>query len=459
MLSKRPCRSIRLDRRTLLRGGSSALVARIALPALDAMLNTHGTAWADGAPLPVRFGIWYWGSGVHPSRFFPRTVGSGWELTPELAPLAKVRGDLNVLGNYHIKQDGVAHHVGTAIMKTGRIYTQLNGLFNTDVAVPSFDVGIARALGKDSPLPRLDVGVYSDGKFKGEGLNTRALAHNGPNSPIMAETNPQVIFDRLFMGGAAPRSGGEDATARAHLLARRSVLDLVRNEASALRQRLGAADQARIDQHLEAVRALEKRLGAAPAPGMNRCQPPGRPAQGKPDLARPDLVTNNRLMAELVTLAMACDLTRVFTFRHHGWTDDPVFHMFGAKDVHHQLGHVESGDQPTVHKTNVFTMQAFAVLLERLKELRVGDGSLLDRCAILAYSEIAEGRTHARGNIPLMVAGRAGGKLKTGLYHRSSTGESATKAHFTLFKVLGLPVSSFGEGPNRVTDGIAAIEA
>ncbi len=453
----------RMDRRALLRGAAGGLAAAIALPTLEAMLNGNGTAHADGSPLPVRLGVWYWGSGVHKARFFPRTPGPAWEMTPELAPLERVRGDLNVLGGYEVKQDGVVHHIGTAVMKTGRGYIQAGGgAFNTDVAVASFDVDVARAIGKDSPVQRLDVGVFSDGKFKGEGINTRALSHNGPNSPNMAETSPQAVFDLLFGGrapGMAGAAGADAKAAAAHALGRKSVLDVVTAEARALRGRVGAADGARLDQHLEALREIEKRLATAgAAPPAGRCTPPARPALGKPDLRMPDVVGTNKLMAELVALALSCDLTRVFTFRHHGWTDDPVFAALGAQDTHHNLTHNEGGAQPVVQKINEFTMAELAVFLERLKGTAVAGGTLLDRCAILAYSEVGEGRNHARSDIPILVAGKAGGALKTGLYHRSTTRESVTKVHVTMLRALGLAPAGFGEGPNRVTDGVAAIE-
>lgn len=435
-----------LHRRTVLRGLAWGVPAAIALPTLDIMLNGNGTAYANGAQLPLRLGIWYWGSGVHRGRFFPGQTGSNWELTPELAPLAEVRDHLNVLSGYDIKSDGIVHHVGTAVMKTGRNYIHLGGgTFDTDVAVHSFDVSVAESMGSDLPFSRLDVGVYSDGLFKGEGLNTRALSHAGPNRPNYAETNPSAVFERLF----AEQSVG------IHQLGRESVLDAVAEDANALIPKLGASDRARVEQHLEAIRSIERRLD----PGADGCQAPTHPGVGAPDPVRPDMVLNNELMVDLVGVALACDLTRVFTFRHHGWTDDPVFwHLGGANDTHHNLTHNEAGDQPTVRSINEFTMGEFAKLLERLASTPEGDGSILDQCAIMAYSEVGEGRNHSREDIPIIVAGRAGGALRTGLHHRGSR-ESATKVHLTLVRALGLDWPSFGHNENEVDSTISEIEA
>jgi hypothetical protein len=434
-----------LSRRTLLKGMAWGLPAAVALPTLDMMLNDNGTAYATGVPLPRRLGIWYWGSGVHKSRFFPTQTGLDWELTPELAPLAGVRSHLNVLSGYDIKSGGIVHHVGTAVMKTGQTYVDLGGgAFNTDVAVPSFDVTVANSLGEGLALRRLDVGVYSDGIFNGEGLNTRALSHEGPNIPNYAETDPRAVFDRLF----ASQSVGIEQIGRS------SVLDAVAADTSALLPRLGSADKARVERHLELIRSIERRLVA----GAVSCQAPARPNLQDSDLEQPDFVLINELMVDMIGLAFACDQTRVFTFRHHGWTDDPVFTNLGASARHHSLTHNEGGDQPTVRRINEFTMGQFAKLLARLSSTAEGAGTVLDNCAIMAYSEVAEGRDHSREDVPLIVAGRAGGALRTGLHHRGD-GESATAVHLTLARALGLNWPSFGEDENEVTSTVSEIEA
>src|SRR5690606_28793123 len=145
---------------------------------------------------------------------------------------------------------------------------------------------------------------------------------------------------------------------------RSSVLDIVSEQARSLRGRLGVADQARIDEHLEAIAGIERRLDDTPLPTTSACQPPSQPAQGEPDLRNPDMILHNDLMVDLTAMALACDRTRVFTFRHHGWTDDPVLEEFGATDRHHNLTHTEGGEQPTVHAINVFTMEQLARLIE-----------------------------------------------------------------------------------------------
>lgn len=436
----------KLERRRFLRGIAWGAPALVGLPVLDIMLNENGTAMADESGLPLRLGVWYWGSGVHKTRFFPTETGTAWQITSQLAPLSSVRDHINVLSGYDIKASGIVHHVGTAVMKTGANYIKHAGQFDTDVVKESFDVTAARTLCEGLPFERLDLGVYSDGVFNGEGLNTRALSHNGPNLPNYAETNPQAIFDRLF--------GTEIEVVGVHELARQSVLDAVAGDIHDLMPRLGAADRVKVEQHLEAIRAIERRLSNTEGSG---CGAPTRPEVGQPDQNNPDLVRNNELLVDLLSVALSCDLTRVFTFRHHGWTDDPVFREFDANARHHSLTHNEGGSQPTVDQTIQFTMGQFATLLQRLSETPEGDGSLLDRCAIMAYSEVAEGNNHSREDIPVIVAGRAGGALQTGLHHRGP-GDSATKVNLTVARAVGLQWENFGEDENFVDSTITEIE-
>ena len=257
-----------LNRRTFLRGAACGLPIAVALPALQIMLNDHGTAHASGEPLPQRLGVWSWGSGVHKNRFFPSQTGENWQITEQLMPLANVRSKINVLSGFDVKADGVVHHIGTAIMKTGQTYIQHgNGAFDTDVAVASFDVEAAKVLSAATPFSKLDIGVYSDGVFKGEGLNTRALSHAGPNQPIYAEQSPQALFDRIF----------GDGSTGVHLLGRKSVLDAVKGDTQALMPRLGAADKLRVEQHLDAIRAIEERLDN---PSDGDCTPATTPVGG-----------------------------------------------------------------------------------------------------------------------------------------------------------------------------------
>ncbi|MDZ7925615.1 MAG: DUF1552 domain-containing protein [Marinagarivorans sp.] len=439
-----------LKRRTFLRGIAYGAPTAVALPILDCMLNENGTALAQEGAIPRRLGVFYWGSGVHTNRFFPTTTGANWELTPQLQPFAGVREHINVLRGYDIKSNGIVHHVGTCVMKTGANYIKNAAQFDTDVAKESFDVTAGRTLAKGRPFEHLAIGLYVDGR-NAEGLNTRALSHRGRNQPNFAEINPQTLFDRLFgVSRINPVNG-----AGVGILARQSVLDSVLGDIQALMPRLGAADKMKAEQHLEAIRSIEERL--VPPEGA-ACQHPARPSVGSPNVSNPNINLHHGLMVDLLTYALACDLTSVFTFRHNGWTDEWVFRDQGASARHHSLTHTEGGTQPVVDKSIRYIMGNFAALIKRLAETSEGAGSLLDNCAIMGYSEIAQGSNHSRLDIPLITAGRAGGALRTGLYHNGSR-ESATKLHLTMARAVGLNWESFGEAENKVDSTISQIEA
>ena len=440
----------KLKRRTFLRGVALGVPTAVGLPVLDCMFNENGTALAQNGELPRRLGVFYWGSGVHTNRFFPSSTGANWELTPQLQPFAGVREHINVLSGYDIKADGIVHHVGTCVMKTGRNYIKNAGRFDTDVATESFDIRAGRELSKGRAFENLSIGLYTDGR-NAEGLNTRSLSHYGRNQPNFAEINPQTLFDRLF---GMPRVNPNDS-ASMEILARQSVLDSVLEDIRSLMPRLGAEDKIKTEQHLESIRSIEERLVL---PAGAACQQPARPGVGRPPFSNPDIDLHHGLMVDLLAYALVCDLTRVFTFRHNGWTDEWVFRDQGASSRHHTLTHNEGGSQPIVDRSIRYIMGNFAKFIQRLADLKEGAGSVLDNCAIMGYSEVAQGSNHSRRDIPLIIAGRAGGALRTGLHHRGSR-ESATKVHLTLARAVGLNWSSFGEDENRVDSTISQIEA
>jgi len=414
------------------------------------MLNENGNAYAQGGQMARRMGVFYWGSGVHTRNFFPSGEGTNWSMPSQLKPMEGVREHFNVLSGYDIKSAGIVHHIGTCVMKTGKNYIKNAGRFDTDVAKESFDVTAGRTLSRGLPFDNLSIGLYTDGRGA-EGLNSRSLSHGGRNQPNFAEINPQKVFDRLF---GVPRVNSNDG-AGAEVIARRSVLDSVMGDIKDLTRRLGAEDKIKTEQHLESIRSIEERLvlpmGAA-------CQQPERPKVGRANIRNPDINLAHSLMVDLLAYALACDLTRVFTFRHSGWTDEWVFRDQGANARHHSMTHNEGGSQPVVDRSIKYTMGNFAILIKRLSEMKEGASTVLDNSAIMGYSEVAQGNNHSRQDIPLIVAGRAGGMLRTGVHHKGSR-ESATKVHLTMARAVGLDWDSFGEDENRVTSTISQIEA
>ena len=443
----------RLSRRAVLRGIGGG-VATLALPPLDAMLDNHGTAYADGAPLPKIFGVFMWPDGVKPDLWVPPDTGANWTMTPQLQPLAAVRGDINVLSGFNCKITGFVHHAGTVGMLSGAPYVVVGSGTTTTFSQPSVDVIAARAIGTKTALPSLEVGVDNK-NYPNEGTTGYVLSHNGPmnvNPPIYS---PAALFDKVFPGAGGGATNPAAARAAAIAAAgRKSILDAVTADAGDLRERLGTADRARLDQHLDGIRQLETRL-ASPAMMSAGC-PGGTARPTDPDPTAH--VLTSQAISDVLALALACDVTRVFSYKYALWHTTTFTELTadGAKEDFHTYTHIEPGDQPLVQKHILLHMQQVAYLIAKLKAVTVGAGTLLDQCAILFTTEVQEGRNHLTDNIPMIVAGRAGGALRTG-QHVHALGDNTSNVHLTLLQAVGVPATSFGAGPGLSTGTVTAI--
>ncbi|MCA9544600.1 MAG: DUF1552 domain-containing protein [Myxococcales bacterium] len=438
MIVKRPP----MSRRAVLKG----LAATVALPPLEAMLNTHGTAWADGEALPTRFGVWFWGNGVRRQHWIPNGEGAGWQPGAELAPLQGVKGWVSPVTGLEIKTATHPHHSGMAGILTGARYQQVGETRDTIVttfAHPSVDMLAAAHFEGQTPFRSLELGIARQ-TGSDEGTSFLHLSHNGPNNVNPSEENPQAVYRRLF--GMAQDTRVD--------LARRSVLDGVMGRIRRLQGRVGATDRARLEQHFESVRALERRL-AAEAP---ECLPPDDPGTFPPVEGREQLAANNRAMSELLALGLACDLTRAFSVKFCSAGSGVIVHPAGARNGLHQMCHDEPAPQPTVHAAVTFIMEQLAVCLQVLRDTPAGAGNLLDHCSILCTTELSEGNVHSNDEFPILIAGKGSGRLRGGIHYRDRGRANTSHAVLTALRGAGVPAASFGHGPGRVDTGIGALE-
>lgn len=453
-------RKWRLSRRRMLRGMAGGALTAIALPTLDAMLNDHGTAYAqDMAPLPKRFGVFFWGNGVRLARWRPSGTSAAYELSEELMPLASVKDYVSVVTGMNIKSGNErGHHAGAVgiLSASPMIPQDPNGApYASTFSAPSIDQVVAAELGSQTRYRSLELGI-SRRVVSGEGTTLRYLSHNGPDNANPPEYSPRAAFERLFGDGfVAP---GGQVTVDPRLALRRSVLDAVRQDANALRMRVGSADRLRLDQHLDSIRALENQIElieAAPPP-PNACMAPQDPG----DLPNEQLTLITDAMADLLALSLACDQTRVFSIMYSGGVALTVYDELGISTEHHGLSHDEGGDQPQMHRITTFIMAKLATVLERLRDTPEGDGNLLDRCAILASSDVAEGQPHSINDYPIIVAGRAGGALvHPGIHYRSDRGENTSNVLLSLLQAMDLQVTEYGNGGGHTSTPLAAIKA
>jgi hypothetical protein len=435
-----------LPRRTFLRGVLAGVGASLALPMLEAMLDGSGKALACGGVVPRRFGMYWWGNGVRPDRWVPATTGSSWELSEALASLAAVKPWVSVVSGLSVRTgNDIPHDSGSIGALTGRAPIEMSG--GDTVAGPTIDQIIAAEVGAAT--------VYRSLQTSPTGA--RGWSYNGPASRNPPEESPLALYERLF--GGTFRAPGESGVVDPSLALRQSVLDAVLEDANALRARVGAADQARLDQHMTGVRELELRLARLQQdpPDLASCARPEAPPEIFPDVdGRPPVREKSRAMLDLLVMALACDQTRVITHFVNDGVADTFFP--GASAGHHDLTHNEPGDQPGVAAITERIVEDLAYLLEAMVALPEGDGTLLDNSVVLAGSEVSLGQTHSLDDMPLLFAGGACGRLRTGVHYRGSGQENVSRLMLTLVRAMDVVAGSFGEGEGEATDTISEVE-
>jgi hypothetical protein len=454
-----------LDRRTVLKGMlATGAAVSVPLPLLEAMLNGNGTALAQtNTPISPLYVTWFFGNGTLPGLWKPALTGAGaaWTLSPQLQPLAAVKSHLTVISGLtnEIVVGGVEHPTGSAGATTGA------PLAGVAVRGASIDLLVADTNSAGALYRSLELGV-TPATPNGPQHTLHSVSHNGPNARNSPEFDPRAVFDRLFRGSAqAPVDTGAAEQAAKLTRVRKSVLDAVVRDGTALQQRLGAADRQRLEQHLESIRAIEHRLDAMPGAGSSAaaCTSPLAPSVG-PDAASEAPPAVNAAMVELSALALACERTRVLTFMF----SLPAAHVYYRHlapdmndDFHDTICHGDAGDessQPRVDKGVQYAMTCLSALLTTFRDTPHGASNLLDSSLVYVTSDTAWGKTHGKVEWPVLLAGRAGGRLR-GDEHHSFPGDNLSKALLTIAQIMGAPVTEIGLDAGRVSAGLPGIQA
>jgi hypothetical protein len=447
----------KLSRRAVLRGvlAGGGLVA-LPLPRLGAMLGGNGDAYADGTPMRRVFGTWFYGQGVIPARWIPATTGPDYALSEELMPFAKVKGKLNVISGMELKTG----HMGAHTYGTG----YLTGAKNADggtVQLPTIDQVIADQLVADdmkrgvpaTPLRSLEIGVTQAGP-SAHGDVYFCTSFRGTNRPNFPDFNPASVYQRLFgMGVPTPDAGAPPVDTK-YPAVRQSVLDAIKADGRDLATRVGAEDKQRLEAHLEGIRSLEKRLVPTPVKTGGNCQPSMAPAMVPPDMKANAPPEVNKAMADLLVMALSCEITHVFNFMFSYPAAHIRFPFLGGQgvdnDYHNTLCHAEPDPQPKVNTAVIYQMGCFAYLLEQMDAVKEGAATLLDNSAVLTGTCVAWGKTHQLTEWPIMIGGRAGGALKPG-QHVRLVGDNTAKVLLTLANVYGCNLKSLGLDPCTAT--------
>ncbi len=424
-----------ISRRTLLRG----IGASLALPSLDMM---SASAAGSAGIAPKRICCVFQPNGVFPGAWDVTGAGSDFALSPILSPLSGLKSDINVISG--LDNLGIGHVQLTGSFLTGiQIKAKRNGV--------SLDQQIARINGGKTPLPSIELGTEPprQGLASGEPIAyANTVSWSSETTRISPEINPQVAFDRLFRNHSGP-----EALRTAEN--RRSVLDLVLDDAKALRRRAGKMDQEKLDEYLESVRAVEKRLERTinpPEPEWTPTTEPemmNRPAAGLPRNKSEHL----KIMMDLMVLAFWTDTTRVGTLMTaHGFSRQNFSFLDGVSSDHHGMSHHKNKAELVSEYTRVSTwyIEQFAYLLERMKSIPEGDGNILENSVVMYGSGMKDGNGHVKNNLPIVVAGQGGGVFRTGQHIACKKGTP----HSNLLHSLALGMGVEQETFNGVSTGV-----
>jgi hypothetical protein len=423
-----------LSRRTFLRGAGAA----VALPFLDAMLPA--SARAQLQPSARRFLAWYVPNGMHMAAWTPSATGASYALTPILQPLAAVRGEVLVLSNL-ANRAGTDNAPGDHARGTGSFLTctRVRRTEGADIQNGvSLDQLIAQEIGGHTILPSVQLGTEGGGPSGGcdSGYScayARNISWAGPASPLAKETNPQNAFDRLFQG-ADPQLSAAERERRRQL--RLSILDAVHEDARRLRIALGVTDRRKLDEYLTGVRELELRLETTPGSTCTANEP--EPPE--------DFRARVRAMADVMVLAFRCDVTRVITFMQANAGSNQTYPWLGVGDGHHQISHHQGNpaNHAALQAIDTWEVEQFAYLLEQLAAIAEPGGSVLDSSLVFFSSEIEDGDAHRHLNLPILLAGRAGGAVQPGRHLRWSSEQKLADLFLTILSAYGIQRSSFG---------------
>jgi hypothetical protein len=435
----------RISRRTVLKGLGAAAVA---LPWLEAMAPLRALA-GTSSKAPTRLAFLYVPNGVVMPDWRPAAEGALGELPAILKPLEPVKNDLLVLTGLTADKarpngDGPGDHArALAAFLTGCQPRKTDG---ADIRVgTSVDQVAAGRIGDQTRLPSLEIGCEGgrnagscDSGYSCAYSNT--ISWRSPTTPVPKEVNPKLVFERLF--STAPNAEREARDRR-----RRSILDFVREDAVSLQGKLGANDRRKLDEYFSSVRDIEQRIErAAKMPEVK--VPDGPRPSGVPASYEEHL----KLMCDLLVLAFQTDTTRVCTFVLANEGSNRSYPFLSVPEGHHDLSHHQNDAKKLakLREINTFHMKQFAYLLTKLKSIREGDGTLLDHCLIAYGSGNSDGNRHNHDDLPILLAGRGNGTVKTGRHVKYPRETPLNNLWLSMLDRVDVRVPTLGDATGRL---------
>jgi hypothetical protein len=443
------------SRRHFLRGTGIAL----ALPWLESLnvlkaqdMPSKAAAAAANKP-PVRFATIYFSNGVQPPNWWAKGAGKDMEFGPAGAPLNGHGADLNFIRGLYNEAAFRASspHLGKCPNMLSAAHVSMDP---TVIRVgTSFDQILSRQIGGNTLIPSMALGIEPNELRLEDGLSMiygSAISWASPTQPVTKEIYPARVFDQLVGDGSARKMD-------------RSILDELKNEASALQPKISSGDKVKLNEYLESVRDIETRLDRSAKRGTLEGW---RPTIDKPNIPRPadeipQVVPDHmRLMLDLMVLAFQMDKTRIMTIMLNN--DLSQMNMKFIEGVHGALhldlthnGHVPALEAMYL-KTNQYHMSEFMYLTDRLKSIDEGGQSILDSSMLLMMSSLYDGDKHGADQMPIIQAGRGGGSVKTGrildYLDKGDDNRRASSLYLSIMDRMGVQLDRFGDSDKRLTD-------
>ena len=440
----------KFTRRSLLRGAIQGSTVVMGLPILESFLNSNGTAFADGAELPPCFGSWFFGLGLTPGRWQPEVIGSNYELPEHVAALQPIKEKLNIFSGLQIFLDGKVNqnHISGA-------QGQMTGVVTRSAADydESFDAVIDKQFGANARFRTLEVAC--------DGNASSGWTARGRNGKTPCQISPLELYRRIYGDGFIDPNQADFAP-NPEVMVRHSVLSAVTEQRQKLMNSVSSDDRSRLDEYFSSLRDVEQKLAfelERPAP-LPACSIPSMDVEEIGTMVT-QVQHTHKQFATLLSHALACGQTRIFHVTLGNAFS--TLRLPGEPSAYHALTHEEPidpelGYQPKCKVIGEQCMGFFVELLQALDSIQEGEGTLLDRSLVYAFTDHGEARLHSMKNLPVFTAGSAGGRLKTGL-HISAEGDAATRVGFTIQKALGVVTNKWGVESNEVSTPFSEVLA
>jgi hypothetical protein len=416
----------------------------LALPLLDGMVPAFG-AVRQAAKTTRRLAVIYVPNGIVMQNWTPLEEGAAFEFTPTLKPLERFRDQLTVVTGLNGNPGGGPHAGAATRFLTDVAAKQDNANILAGVSVDQY---VARAFGQETQLASLELGLDTR-DFAGScdiGYScayTNTISWKSPTTPLPIENDPRAVFERLFGDGGTTDTATRLARARRD----RSILDSVVDKTKSLTRQLGRGDRGKIDQYLEAIRDVERRIQKAEDDTAIALPDVGQPA-GVPALYS----EHAKLMFDMQVLAYQSDLTRVITFMMGREISGRSYAEIGVPDAHHPISHHQNIPENIAKlcKINAFHTTLLSYYLDKLRATPDGDGTLLDSMLLVYGSGMSDSNQHSPANLPILLGGGLAGQSKGGRHIKVGADVPLANLHLTLLDHLGVPIETIGNSTGRL---------